>query len=102
MLFFQYRAKPPPVFVRGTIKTLSAYSFEHSFFKKPSFDLVSMRKMMDGEYFLTISVSSRTARGWPNPRQFQLRQFIVDGGAGCQPPPLRIVPLFHPDSVDDA
>jgi len=28
-----------------------------------------------------------TVRGFPSPRQFQLRTFIVVGGAGYQPPP---------------
>ena len=39
---------------------------------KGSLALVSMRKRMDGECFLTNSMSSGTDRGYPKPQQFQL------------------------------
>ena len=71
------------------MKTFSMCIFEQSLFKWLSFALVSIRKSMDREYFFTNSVSSRIACGFPNPQQFQLKQFIGFGGAAQQPPPLQ-------------
>ena len=69
--------------------TFSNLSFEQSFFKYRSFDLVSMRKMIEGDIFFTNSVSFETAHDCPKPRQFQLIQFIALGRADPQPPPLQ-------------
>ena len=62
---------------------------------KGSLALVSMRKRMVGECFLTNLVSSRTNRGYPKPWQFQLMQFIGLGGAVEQPSSLGIEVQHH-------
>lgn len=100
--FLHNRARPPPKFLLGTINKLSNFNRHLNLSKYDFFFLVSIKNTKERSFAFTRSESSRTRRGFPSPKQFQLTQFMVNGEARRQPPlmgliwkePHLITPLF--------
>ena len=87
--FIQSRANPPPKFLLSTMNKLSNFRRQQSHSRYDFFFFISMRKTTLGPFAFTISKSSQTRRWFPSPRQFQLKQFMMNGEAEMQPPPMK-------------
>lgn len=91
----QNRANPPLLWILGTA-SIHQYGKSAWIFHILSTDCcVSMRNKILGVFSLTMWERTSTTRWFPSHRQFQLRIFIILGGATPQPPPFdKVVMAF--------